>query len=327
MLNLNGVTVNVKSFPNGESFADVPKSLVKEDTNKITLKFENEVELLFLQFLKDFVDTHAPKSVVTLELPYIPYSRMDRQEEDRLFTLKSFAKFLNNMNFQGVIVMEPHSEVSVALIDRVKVLNTSALLTVTTLMNILGVEGTAWLEKKVYDDTPEDYTLDGLFDKAQKAGIYFVYPDAGAEKRYRKQIKYPNVITCSKVRDFNTGNIKSIAINDASSIKDCKIAIIVDDLCSKGGTFIGAAKALKEAIPTLEKVFLVVTHCENNILNGSILRSDDIAGVFTTDSIFTETKEYKLVNGCYAGQYNYQVDKMIITPIKEVISMFDTLNI
>lgn len=320
MLSLNGTTVNVNQFPNGESFADVDKELVKKDYNRITLRYESDVDILFLQFLKDFVDDHAPNSFVSLNLPYIPYSRMDRQEESRLFTLKSFAKMLNRMNFQEVNVMEPHSEVSVALIDRVNVLNTSAFLAVTTLFDILDVSGTAWFHSNPidFDGTPQDYTLAGLFDRAQKAGVYFVYPDAGAEKRYRKQIKYPNIITCSKVRDFNTGNIKSIKINEVSSIKDCKVAVIVDDLSSKGGTFIGSAKALREAIPTLEKVILVVTHCENTILEGDVLTGSDIDAVYTTNSIFTKIESAESVTSYYVGKCRYKVGKMIIETVDDV---------
>lgn len=326
MLYLNGRGISVGKFPNGESYADIPDDFVKSDFNKICLRFETDTDILFLQFLKDFVDEKAPNSFVTLELPYIPYSRMDRKEESRLFTLKSFAKLLNRMNFQQVIVMEPHSEVSVALIDRVKVLNTSAYLAITTLFDVLGVNGTAWLQKKTYDDVPEDFTLDGLIDRAKKAGVYFVYPDAGAEKRYRKQIPYPNVITCSKVRDFNTGNIQSITINDADSIKDCKVAIIVDDLCSKGGTFVGTAQALRKAIPTLEKIILVVTHCEPNIFNGTVLTDTDIDAVYTTSSLLCDRYDImakldvkrELVNGFYQGFVKEKYGKLIIEDIFDV---------
>ena len=288
MLYLNGYPVNVKRFPNGESFADVSTAYVKEDKNVIRMHFENDVDILFLQFLKDFVDNTAPNSKVILNMPYIPYSRMDRKEQDRLFTLKSFANMVNRMNFHCVNVMEPHSEVSVALLDRVFVENKSAALAHTVIMDILGLTGSAWLKPNyISSDKVEDFTLEGLYKRAMEKNICLVYPDAGASKRYSKQITYSNFITCNKSRDFNSGNINYTHIDDTKGLV-CDYAIIVDDLCSKGGTFVMAAKELKRVFPDIKEIYLVVTHCENNILNGSIPGGDEIKKVYTTNSIFTE---------------------------------------
>ena len=55
-----------------------------------------------------------------LHLPYIPHARQDRNVSERLFTLKYFAEMINRMNFYAVWVLDPHSDVSLALIDRVK---------------------------------------------------------------------------------------------------------------------------------------------------------------------------------------------------------------
>ena len=47
---------------------------------------------------------------------------MDRvKTESDVFTLKYFAKFINSMNFDAVSVLDPHSYVSEALIDRILV--------------------------------------------------------------------------------------------------------------------------------------------------------------------------------------------------------------
>ena len=52
-----------------------------------------------------------------------------------------------------------------------------------------------------------------------------------------------------------------------------KRVLIVDDLCSAGGTFYYTAQKLREAGAI--KVDLVVTHMENNVLNGKILQTTD----------------------------------------------------
>lgn len=285
MIKLNGFEVNVGKFPNGESYADISMDWLNREENKIVLKFESDEDLIFLQFVYDFVVENYPLVPVTLNIPYFPYSRMDRQEENRLFTLKSVTRMINNMGFASVSIMEPHSEVSVALLDRVKVTNKSAELALQAMRDVLGLVGSCWFNDDWYSD--KDYNLRGLFEKAREAGVYYVYPDAGAEKRYRKQIKYDKVITCSKERDFNTGNITSIELNGADKITDCKIAIIVDDLSSKGGTFLGTAKKLREEL-NVEHIILVVAHCENTIYEGNVLSGIEIDKVYTTNSIIRE---------------------------------------
>ena len=66
-------------------------------------------------------------------------------------------------------------------------------------------------------------------------------------------------------------------------------ALIIDDICSYGGTFYYSAKKLKEL--GADKIYLYVTHCENNILNGELLKDNLIEKVFTTESIFTESNK------------------------------------
>ena len=322
MIKLNGFEIYFKEFPNGESFADISEGILpyegdiirdtftgdciyKGGYNKIHLKFENDKDIFHLMCIKDYVDTKWGNLPCILEMPYIPYSRMDRQEEKRLFTLKTFASLINSMNFTYVKVMEPHSEVSVALIDRVKVENKSAELALKAMRDTLGLVGSCWFDSNSLDD---DYSLMGLYERAREAGIYFVYPDAGAEKRYRKQIKYDKVLTCSKDRDFNTGRINSIEINGADKVNDCKIAIIIDDLSSRGGTFLGSAQALRRAFPEIEDIILCVTHCENTIYDGDVLTGTDITKVFTTNSILT-------VPG-YTEVTNFDKNKLIVENIR-----------
>jgi ribose-phosphate pyrophosphokinase len=282
MIKLNGREVVFGKFPNGETYADVEVSRVKKnESNSIYLRFEDDTDIFHLMCVKDFVDDNAYDVPCHLIMPYVPYSRMDRQEEKRLFTLKTFAKFINSMNFSSVVVLEPHSEVTPALINRVKVVNKSANLALIAMRDVLGLSGSAWFDN-VWSD--EDFTLKGLFRKAREAGVYLVYPDAGAEKRYSKQIAYDKVLTCSKHRDFNTGNIDSLVVNGADNAQDCKIAIIVDDLCSKGTTFKFTAEKLREVTNVLT-VVLCVTHCEKTIYNGDLLTGDSVDYIYTTDSI------------------------------------------
>lgn len=295
MLKLNGHVIDFKSFPNSETFADIPKTGNyaplndrKDGANIIDFKFENDCDIFNLIRLKGFIDDNTfPGTLCILNMPYIPYSRMDRDEEERLFSLKYFAKLINSLNFSRIYVMEPHSDVSAALFNCIHVENMSMKLTMEAMRDSLGLSGEAWITDHVGSSTSYDFTIEGLFRRAEDAGIYLVFPDAGAEKRYSKQIKYPNIITCSKRRDFNTGRITSLVVNDVDSVKNCRTAIIVDDLVSKGTSFKFASQALHQEFLSLDDVILCVTHCENTIYDGDLITGNDIQKIYTTNSLIT----------------------------------------
>lgn len=255
---LNDKEIEVKKFPNGESLINSQELNIKEWVNTIKLKFESDNDITHLIFLKEHLDELNIKC--NLIIPYMPYSRMDRTEGFTVFTLKHLCRLINNLNFEEVSIYEPHSDVCVALLDRVKVINMSAILAKDLL-------------EKVED---------------KNDSVYLVYPDAGAAKRYGKQIEYEKILTANKERDFKTGFINKLEINGIVESKNFK-AIIVDDLCSKGGTFILTAKKLKEMGAT--EIYLVVTHCEDTIFDGEILKTDLITKVFTTNSILSKEHE------------------------------------
>ena len=66
--------------------------------------------------------------------------------------------------------------------------------------------------------------------------------------------------------------------------------LIIDDICSKGGTFYHSAKRLKEA--GAANIYLYVTHCESTIYEGELLKEDSlIKHIFTTNSLLTAPNE------------------------------------
>lgn len=301
MIYLNGYPVYFNSFPNKEMYADmdVLRYAPKSKSNTIIFNFKDDKDIFHLMLVKDFVDETYPNMPTDLIMGYIPYSRMDRKENSRLFTLKSFAKIINNMNFSHVIVNEPHSEVSVALIDRVQVNNISSKLAIQAMCDLFGLSGCCWFSndyKRMDASGKSDFCIDALFERAKESGVYLVFPDSGAEKRYSKQIDYSNILTCKKKRDFDTGKINKTIVEGVEDVKDCRVAIIVDDLSSRGGTFMGVANELRKNIPTLEKVILCVTHCENTIYMGHVFRENSpIDVVYTTRSIVIDPS---MLNNC-----------------------------
>lgn len=273
----------VGKFPNNETYVDWPMELEKKCISAerigVEMKFESNEDIWTLMNVREYLKKF--NKPVYLTLPYIPYSRMDRFENRRLFSLKTFSNLINSMNFSHVTVWEPHSDVSIALINNVVVKDMSVRLLRTLVANEFKVN-------VMFD-------VEMAEDMAEKK-ICIVYPDAGAEKRYSKQLKCKNTITASKNRDFDTGEIKSLTLHGVEESKDCEYAIIVDDLSSAGGTFFFTGKALREQMPNLKKVYLVVTHCENTITKGKLLNTDIIDEIWTTDSILSDDIEHDKIH-------------------------------
>ena len=60
--------------------------------------------------------------------------------------------------------------------------------------------------------------------------------------------------------------------------------LIIDDICSRGGTFYHAANALKEA--GANNIYLYITHAEYTMIEGDMYNQDIVRKIFTTNSIF-----------------------------------------
>ena len=254
------IRVGEISIPWGQSMFPDHSLLLKLDPDKmfdnrgaikVEWLYEGDSELFTLICVKRHIDRHFSTREVVLDMPYIPHARMDRVKSDEdVFTLKYFAEVINSLNFKIVWVRDAHSNVSLALIDNV----------VDT-----GVE--AYIRKAA-----ELAGADAMF-----------YPDEGAMKRYSDNSEKPYAFGMKK-RDWKTGQILGLDIINAENIVG-KDVLIVDDICSRGGTFYHSAKALKAA--GAKSVSLYVTHCEETITLGELAASDGLVDhVYTTESIF-----------------------------------------
>ncbi len=259
MLILNGKIVEQGRFPDGTLLIkeNVPSEYGCRRRAEILWKYENDSETVALIYLTKHLKAHGVTDIF-LDMPYIPNARQDRVKGDEdVFTLKYFAEIINSLGFVGVTALDPHSSVSEALIDRLRV-------------------------KK-----PTEYIAKTI----QRIGcdeLLMFYPDEGAMKRYSSCADKPYTFGIKK-RDWATGHISGLDVSgEVSMINGSKI-LIVDDICSKGGTFYHSAKKLKEL--GASEIYLYISHCENTILEGELLTSGLVERVFTTDSIFTSRHE------------------------------------
>ena len=115
---------------------------------------------------------------------------------------------------------------------------------------------------------------------------YIFYPDAGSMTRYSKTLKTGQLYFYgNKKRDLTNGQIISYELVDCPDIQG-KDILIIDDLCAKGFTFYNAGQKLKEK--GANNIYLYVSHCEDSIYKGELIKSDFVDKVFTTDSILTD---------------------------------------
>ena len=219
-------------------------------THTITWNYENDAELFTLICLVRHY--HYVKDFV-LRMPYVPHARMDRvKNPEDVFTLKYFCEVINSLNFFEVVIDDPHSEVCVALLNNVRV------------------------------HTPEK-NVKKVINMINDDSLVMFYPDKGAMKRYDGMLDLPYAYG-EKKRNWETGRIEGLEIVGAENVKDNAV-LIVDDICSYGGTFARAAQELHKA--GAAAVYLYVTHCEDNIHKGDIFKDGIIDTVFTTNSIYT----------------------------------------
>lgn len=262
MIKVNDKVVKLDRFPDG-TLNIKGDPMLAGDTILISWHYQDDAEFMAVSFLTKYYQVRGYK--VELFLPYVPNARMDRIENaEDIVTIKYFGEMINSLGFEKVIVLDPHSNVTMAVIKNCIRLNTNKFAN-KVINNIMEIDNNK---------------------------LIMFYPDEGAMKRYSKESCMPYCFGIKK-RDWRSGKILGLDVfgMDAEEIKGKNI-LIRDDICSKGGTFYHAAKKLKEL--GAANIYLMVTHCENNIHNGEfgddkvdLLNTGLIKRVFTTDSIYT----------------------------------------
>lgn len=250
MIKYNGEVIYQGRFP--DKTLHLTMSAGESMQHILEWRYENDAELFTLICARRHLEEAGVPSV-SLQMLYLPHARMDRApRETDVFTLKYFCEVINLLNFSWVEVLDPHSAVSVALLDRVRAI------------------------------APEE-PIERAIALAHPDIIFF--PDEGAMKRYGDMIRKlhfdGDFAFGMKKRDWDTGKILGLEVYGAD-VKDKNI-LIIDDICSFGGTFHHSSIKLSELGGA--KISLYVTHCESSIFNGEILKNDLIQKVYTTNSL------------------------------------------
>jgi len=286
MIKVGNYKIEVKHFPDGTQCLmdiDFNKIAINPSYASITWNYESDEELVTLIYLVNYIRSKAPKYPIYLFMPYIPNARMDRTKNPgEVFTLKYFANIINSLNFDCVSVLDPHSDVSIALINNVHVISPDDYIA------------------KVIHTIKDNNHIEG----DEELIIYF--PDAGAYKRYKdiECLTPYNKIYGQKVRDWKTGKITGLTIVDKDgnkieqSFEDTCI-LMIDDIISYGGTMYYSALEINKHNPA--KIYAYATHVEPKSLwdkeKGTFIRVFGFSGnsrqnnqivekLYTTNSIY-----------------------------------------
>jgi ribose-phosphate pyrophosphokinase len=265
-------------FPAGECGVklDIPSYLVGyQGPVTLVARLNNSNDFFELANVKNALEEYfmsfGIKNPIDLVLPYIPYAQQDRVcTKGEAFSAKVFANLLNSLNFNRVVVADPHSGISSALINNVIVVSRFELI----------------------DQHQELRTNLG-------AGT-LIAVDSGANKATFDLAKYfghSEFIRADKLRNLATGEIlESVIYTD----KVPQRVIMVDDLSINGGTFIKLAKVLRDR--GAKTVALYVTHliAPNGVKN---LYQGGIDEVYCTNSYrntyptdLKENEKFTMVN-------------------------------
>jgi ribose-phosphate pyrophosphokinase len=225
-----GVKYRQFSYPAGETQIRFSENQLEElaaaEKCVITARITNG-EVMPLLLLLDAVEATSSADIVLI-LPYLPYSRADRRfDKGDCFGLKVFAAVLNELwRVNKILTFDAHSFAAESEIT-----------------SLTSLEATPIIQQ-VLDTFTEPLTI--------------LMPDKGSLDRYDPWGSFKEnfpVVHCEKKRDPKTGALSGFEVPEVPT----DTAIIIDDICDGGGTFIGIAKTLKEKQPDV-KPYLYVSH-------------------------------------------------------------------
>lgn len=233
MIYVNNQELKFTKFPAGEIqgnfteefYTAILNNVCIKDSVCVTAYLLSSDSIFLLAQLKQFLNQNFSKEQHLLRLCYQPYGRYDRKmtSEFDVCSLRIFASFLNSMNWDEVIVPDPHSSVTPALLNKSIVQEQYQM---------------------VYNEVGEAEQYDAI-----------IAPDIGAVKKARKyadEVGLP-LLVCEKKRDPNTGKILGVEILNEKDIpttfKDSlgrPYFLVVDDICDGGGTFVALSESLRK---------------------------------------------------------------------------------
>lgn len=248
-------------FPAGEPLVRVAFDELAGRRVSVDVRGHSALEFLQLCGLLDAAE--AAGAQVDLHLPYFPGARQDRRQATPL-TARVFADAINRYACRRVTIVDPHSDVTPALIDHVHVVSAADVLSSDAGRRALAAAPTPIV------------------------GV--LAPDAGACKRASEVAAALGVdfAQAHKHRDPESGRLSRFVAPRVAPGR----WLVVDDICDGGGTFIGLA----EAFAPLNPDAVLELYVSHGVFSRGV---DDLAAhfdrVLCTDSFAVEDPRLTLI--------------------------------
>lgn len=202
----------------------------KTDLVKISAHLTNSDEIMELLMLTDALKRQYPNAQLELHLGYIPYGRQDRVcSEGESLSIKVFAALINTQGYSRVVIFDPHSDVTSALLNNCEVIT----------------------QREIFNKL-------FAYKISSECRDVIIAPDFGASKKVQSIFKdghFREMMVADKVRDPKTGYITDFNFTGDVEGKHC---VVVDDILDGGATFNLIGDALVER--GAKSLSLVVTH-------------------------------------------------------------------
>jgi len=221
------------NYPDGQVSAVWKQQPVEDRYQVIAERINSYSDLMYVRAIADAVGKERAARW-ELFIPCLFGQRSDRRfQENQSFDLKLICDIINSCGFGEVQIIDPHSDVALALINNSK-----------------KVSSFKYVEKAVADIRVRNTVAPG----EDTSDILLVSPDAGAYKKVYEFGEKLNLPTMGAMKCRVDGAPAVTFTHDVEG-KDC---LIVDDLCDGGATFISLANLLK--LHKARSVYLYVTH-------------------------------------------------------------------
>jgi ribose-phosphate pyrophosphokinase len=261
----DNIDISVISFSGGERHVQLGNidNLVVTSLN-VTARINSATGIMDLLLVVNAL-RHRFGTEVTIDvtIPYLPYARQDRVcATGQAFSLEVFAAVLATMPVRSITTWDCHSAVGIELTDAINVMPEKIIASSPALVEVLTADNSV-----------------------------LICPDEGAKARceaIKTELNISDSVQCYKKRDPSTGKILRTEVNIDSLAG--KTAVITDDICDGGFTFIKIAEQLKAK--GADKVILYVTH---GIFSKGLEVFDGLVDeIYTTDSFEREATDPRI---------------------------------
>lgn len=229
--------IKVHEFWDTTEFLDIGLTVSAVETVMITTRINSFDDFGLLAVAVDALRRMGVERIHAF-IPYFPGARQDRvTNPGEPLTVSVYASLINALNLSQVFIYDPHSDVTMAVLN-----------------NGLKLNNHNFIRKVIADINcvvNQDYNVPG--------NVTLISPDAGSSKKIHDLVEAlgeTKIVKCDKIRNTKTGELTGFEVF-ADDLQGAT-CLIVDDICDGGGTFLGIAEQLREK--GAGDLFLAVSH-------------------------------------------------------------------